>query len=202
LGHCHPDYSDVRRKQGARPRVCLLKGCGRSFDPPDPLSRYCGPECGEAARRWSLARADRRYRASPHGRERRREQASRRRGRQREERARRGPADDASAMAPAAMAPAATAEAEVPAPPAEAGRVGDQQPEIPGEICARPGCYETFAPSRRSPARRFCDCLCRKALRRVLRRERLWRARLLARGGRDAAAPIPRAKYCGGRDPP
>jgi hypothetical protein len=43
--------------------------------------------------------------------------------------------------------------------------------------CVRPGCYEMFAVSARSPARRFCSCSCRKALRRVLDREAHWRRR-------------------------
>jgi len=45
--------------------------------------------------------------------------------------------------------------------------------------CDRPGCYEHFAPSRRSPCQRFCSAACRQALRRVIERERLWRKRSL-----------------------
>jgi hypothetical protein len=38
--------------------------------------------------------------------------------------------------------------------------------------CHRPGCYERFEVSDRSPLQRFCNADCRQALRRVLERER------------------------------
>ena len=40
--------------------------------------------------------------------------------------------------------------------------------------CARPGCYELFVPVPRCPHQRFCGCLCRNALRRVIQCERRW----------------------------
>jgi len=43
--------------------------------------------------------------------------------------------------------------------------------------CDRPGCYESFQRSRRSPLQRFCSHECRRALERVLERERRWRER-------------------------
>ena len=43
--------------------------------------------------------------------------------------------------------------------------------------CSRPGCYERFPPSGRSPLKKFCSLLCRKALRRVREREARWRRR-------------------------
>ena len=47
-----------------------------------------------------------------------------------------------------------------------------------GEIsCDRPGCYELFVRTRRSPARRFCGKPCRRALERVWQREARWHAR-------------------------
>ena len=52
--------------------------------------------------------------------------------------------------------------------------------------CARPGCYELFVPSRRCPHQRFCSCLCRQALRRVIQRETRWGRR---RKGRSAKSP-------------
>lgn len=63
--------------------------------------------------------------------------------------------------------------------------------------CSRPGCYEFFAVPKRSPMQRFCSEECRRALRRVLDRERQWirRARW-----RDRFAPLP---FIGrGADPP
>jgi hypothetical protein len=41
--------------------------------------------------------------------------------------------------------------------------------------CDRPGCYEGFAPERRSPLQRFCSQACRRALERVEERERRWK---------------------------
>jgi hypothetical protein len=40
--------------------------------------------------------------------------------------------------------------------------------------CRRPGCYELFAAQARSPLKKFCSMLCRRALRRVLQREARW----------------------------
>jgi hypothetical protein len=40
--------------------------------------------------------------------------------------------------------------------------------------CDRPGCYEGFDRSRRSPWQRFCSALCREALRLVRLRDRRW----------------------------
>src|SRR5437899_7193712 len=50
-----------------------------------------------------------------------------------------------------------------------------------GDTCDRPGCYENFERSRRSPLQRFCSHNCRRALERVLERERRWRQRGQAR---------------------
>jgi predicted nucleic acid-binding Zn ribbon protein len=45
--------------------------------------------------------------------------------------------------------------------------------------CDRPGCYEEFERTRRSPPQRFCSHACRHALERVLERELHWRERRL-----------------------
>jgi hypothetical protein len=62
----------------------------------------------------------------------------------------------------------------------KAARVGHHQPQgakIFGVTCDRPGCYERFQPTRRSPLQRFCSHECRRALERVLERERRWKKR-------------------------
>lgn len=47
-----------------------------------------------------------------------------------------------------------------------------------GEIsCDRPGCYELFMRTPRSPAQRFCEEPCRRAMERVWQREARWHAR-------------------------
>ena len=140
-----------------RLRICLLKGCERPFHPPHPLSRYCSADCEAAARRWQRRRANRHYRASPHGKERRREQARRYRASIRAQRA-------------ANNAPLEGCEGYPYCPSGE------------NSCCHRPGCYEDFPLTARSPRQKFCSLACRNALRRVLLRERRWRGKLARRG--------------------
>lgn len=138
-----------------RRRLCLLKGCEQPFDPSHPQARYCSAACRTEARRWRCWRAGRTYRASAAGQARRREQSQRYRKRLRERR---------------------------PEPPGEPQKPREGQrpgPDYEDFCCARPGCYELFAPCGRSPLQNFCDSLCRKALRRVRQREGRWRRRLM-----------------------
>jgi hypothetical protein len=137
---------------GSRPRCrrCLLKGCERRFCPSHPLSRYCSPSCQSAARRWSCWRAGRRYRQTDQGRQCRREQCRRYRQRVRCRKA---------------------AEEDEPA----AGEGHHKESSSEKSPCTRPGCYEVFQVTPRSPAQKFCGPLCRKALRCVLVREARWR---------------------------
>jgi hypothetical protein len=137
-----------------RRRRCLLKGCEQFFQPRHPQSRYCSPACQQEARRWRRWRAGRTWRKTEGGRQCRRGQSCRYRRRVRQRRE----AEQAAAKK--------SAEGE-----REGQRPADALEKLP---CARPGCYELFAPSRRSPHQRFCSCLCRKALRRVLQREARW----------------------------
>jgi hypothetical protein len=131
-----------------------LKGCEQWFYPHHPRARYCSQACCDAARDWSVWQAARRYRATEAGKERRREQARRYRERVRQ---RREAAEQSAAC--------------------EGHQKAENSEKIP---CSRPGCYELFSPVRRSPLKRFCCALCRKALRRVRQREARW-------GWRDAS---------------
>lgn len=135
-------------------RICLLKGCEQSFRARHPLSRYCSPRCRAAARRWRRRAANRRYRSSEQGKCRRRAQACRYRKRVRE-----------------GQRAACRTRAEAEGYPNPEG----EQP-FP---CRRPGCYDWFTKSARSLLRKFCSPGCRRALRRVLIRERRWKRRLL-----------------------
>jgi len=157
LGQLHHDRrfsSGQGFSQKPRRRRCLLKGCERFFDPPHAQSRYCGPVCQEAADRWRHWRASQAWRKTEGGRECRRQQSCRYRQRVRERR---------------------EAEQVAAEEAAEAQREGQRPAEISEKSsCARPGCYELFAVSRRSPQQRFCSCLCRQALRRVIQRESRW----------------------------
>ena len=134
-----------------RQRRCLLKGCERPYRPRHPLSRYCSDECRQAARRWSQWRANQRYRAREQGRCRRREQSRRWRTR--------------------------AAQRQVSDPEELLGEGYQDQAVAEESCCSRPGCYERFTPTARSPLQRFCSCLCRRALRRVRQRESRWRRR-------------------------
>lgn len=153
---CHSGQDGVASPRGRR---CLLKGCEAWFRSPHPLARYCSEACLRAARRWSQWRANCRYRQSEHGKERRRQQCQRRRERQCSK-------DDAPGNESAASGER------------EGYHKADEPEKTP---CHRPGCYECFVPSARSPLKKFCSRLCRQALRRVLQREARWRRRLRRR---------------------
>jgi len=82
------DRPGQRQRQGrsgraARPRarMCLLKGCGESFQPSHPQRRYCGYACRAAAKSWRDWKSRQRYRGTERGREKRRGQSRRYRGR-------------------------------------------------------------------------------------------------------------------------
>ena len=153
----HDCFSPQRQAPDhCRARICLLKGCETWFSPLHPLSRYCSEACGEAARLWSRRLAAERYRASEKGKERRRQQSCRYRERVRVRQRRE--------------------EVQPPPTACEGHQEVDDSERIP---CLRPGCYERFPPSRRSPLRKFCCTLCRQALQRVHRREARWRRRVL-----------------------
>ena len=136
------------RNCSPRRRLCLLKGCELPFVPSHPQSRYCGADCRAAARRWRNWRASRMYRAREHGRARRREQSQRYRQRVR------------------------TRQPEPSSEPCEGQRPA---PIAEESCCARPGCYELFQASCRSPLQKCCGSRCRLALRRVRQRELRWR---------------------------
>jgi hypothetical protein len=146
-----PEYprASLTQAPGRRRRLCLLKGCERPFRPPHPLSRYCSTTCRQAARRWSQRRANQHYRTSDHGRFQRRGQSRRRRLR-------------------AAERCRANSAREV-------QREGYQETSADEKTCcARPGCYESFTCTSRSPLQKFCSTLCRRALWRVRQREWRW----------------------------
>jgi len=85
------DQSSRQRRQARygrrcrpRGRRCLLKGCGRWFQPRHPQARYCSDGCRGAAKRWRDWKSRERYRKSKGGREKRREQSRRHREREEE----------------------------------------------------------------------------------------------------------------------
>jgi hypothetical protein len=152
-------------------RRCLLKGCERWFRPSRPQARYCSPACRQAARRWRRWRAAQRYRVTEHGKQRRRAQSQRYRQQRRQRRA--------------------LTVSDTPAP--EGQRPATIPQDFSGCPCDRPGCYQLFVPSPRSPDQHFCSPACRQALRRVRQRDirRLERRRRGARPRRFRVRPPP-----------
>lgn len=69
--------SGQQRARRPRRRICLLKGCTRTFLPDHPLERYCGDDCRERARQWREWKARHRYRQSDDGKKKRRAQSHR-----------------------------------------------------------------------------------------------------------------------------
>ena len=70
-----------RRSLRPRRRWCLLKGCEQRFRPKRPWSLYCGDDCRNKAQRWSLWKAQKRYRATASGKQQRNAQSCRHRER-------------------------------------------------------------------------------------------------------------------------
>ena len=141
-----------RRGPRRRPRrrYCLLNGCQQRFRPQRARQRYCSDRCREAARRWSLWKAQHRYRRTSAGQQ-------KRNGQSRRYRERVGDPKTSGAEAVAGAARVITKNFFF------------------DHFCDRPGCYEGFVLSRRSPCQRFCSKECRHALERVWKRERRWK---------------------------
>ena len=159
-----------RRVRRPRRRACLLKGCERRFRPLHPRRRYCSEECREEARRWREWKARHHYRNPK--------------------------AANKSGGRKAGDTGCARNEPEQPSKGlVERARVIARK--IFCRSCDRPGCYEEFQWSRRSPLQRFCSHSCRRALERVLERERRWRERQQEQQWRSQhaiAADTPAAK--------
>ncbi len=152
-------------------RECLLKGCGKWFQPACSRARYCSPECQEAAYHWRRWRAARQYRTTPGGQARRRAQCCRYRVRKRE-------CQHSENSTPVDADQPVDAERPVDSEPPREGQRAAEIPQNPGTCaCDRPGCYDLFVRQPRSPDQHFCSSACRQALRRVLDRERRLRAR-------------------------
>jgi hypothetical protein len=66
-----------RPRRRPRARLCLLKDCGKRFRLTRALARYCSQDCAAQGRRWSLWKAQQRYRETKHGRQKRQAQSCR-----------------------------------------------------------------------------------------------------------------------------
>ena len=160
MGHSQCSTGAPPRPENSRfpPRVCLRKGCGRSFDARSGNQRYCqDPECLRQVRRWQAAKRQRVRRQRSEVREERAAAAKEARERK----------SYLKAVLPAPTEP--IMPAEQPDPPGAWSR----SRKIPGPICDRVGCYESPRPACRCPAR-YCSHECRDAMHRVRDRERKW----------------------------
>jgi hypothetical protein len=159
----HTAKGDVpTRGKRLGPRICLRKGCGRSYQPRRWNQRYCqDAECLRLVRRWQAAKRQRRCRRAPEGRQKHAEAE-----RQRRERCRAG--HNASVVRDSSPREA---------PPCAWSR----SRKFPQIFCDRPGCYDPPRSSLRALAR-YCSDACRSALRRVQDRERKWLSRKTSAG--------------------
>ena len=139
-------------------RLCLAKGCERSYHARQWNQHYCqDPDCLRAVRRWQAMKRQRERRAEPEGRQKHAE-AER-------ERRRRTPKPPPTEVAP------------------PDGAWSRSKKSFPHRLCARPGCYEPPRDCRGAPSSYCCEA-CRKAVRRVKDRERKWLARKTKAGRR------------------
>jgi hypothetical protein len=139
----------VRPARRPRTRACLLKGCEQPFHPQQASERYCSAACRENTREWSKWKAQQKYRATPAGKEKRKAQSRRYRERVRNRKEQTREAAEETARVISLI--------------------------FFDYSCDRPGCYEQFLRTSRSPRQRFCSKACRRALERVWERERRWR---------------------------
>jgi hypothetical protein len=162
VGFHHNKPNGRRRRSPRRPRarICLRKGCGRTYQPRRWNQRYCqDPECQRLLRRW---------------------QAARRQARRRQHEA----AKIEHAEAERARRRRVPSSPQVPNTPEVAAARGHAAKIFsPTPMCDRPGCHEVPHKSGRSQ-RRYCCPACRQAVQRVLDRERKWQVRGTFRGQR------------------
>jgi hypothetical protein len=153
LGRRHDARPGGRRARRPRTRRCLLEGCDARYRPAHWRTRYCSEACRASATRWLAARRQRRRRECEDARKKHRDAEKKRRDLAKE--AREG---------------------------GSAGGRGHAHVSLPeGPFCDRPGCYAPPMESR-SRVARFCCAACRRAVQRVIDRERKWRVRATAAG--------------------
>ncbi len=162
------------RPRRPRPRVCLRKGCGRTYQPRRWNQRYCqDSECLRLVRRW---------------------QAAKRQAKRRQDEAVK--AEHAQAQR-ARRQRIATSPQSPQAPEVASARGHAAKILSPAVLCDRPGCHDAPPKSGRNQAHYCCDA-CRQAVRRVLDRERKWQMRgtFRARRKRQQEYQAARARRC------
>ncbi len=145
-------------------RVCLRKGCGRTYQARRWNQRYCqDPKCLKLVRRWLAAKRQAERRRCSEAREAHAAAERQRRARRR--------AED-SDKTPSSCASTPDKDSNPDSDPGAWSRSRD----VSASFCDRPGCYEAVRASCQCQAR-YCSDACRQAVRRVRDRERKWLAR-------------------------
>ena len=170
---CHHHKRNGRRR--LRPRLCLRKGCGRTYTPRRWNQRYCqDSECLRLVRRWQAARrqANRRQDEAVKARHAQAQKTRRQR---------------------VIASPQPSNESEVAPARGHAARIFSTTP-----ICDRPGCHEPPPKLGRNQAK-FCCPACGQALNRVVDRERKWLKRRTFQGqqARKREYQAARERRCG-----
>lgn len=166
MGRAHASERRTGEHSNRQPRRrrCLNKLCERPFTAGVWNQRYCqDPSCLREVERWLARKRKERERETEAGREANREATRRCREK---------------------------AKARQAAPAESAGNPATLPEEGPGcshaatgPVCDRPGCFQA-RPSRGLIPIRYCGTGCRRAIRRVLDRERKWLLRSTEEGRR------------------
>jgi hypothetical protein len=171
-GHHKPNRCYCRRP---RARICLRKGCGRKYTPRCWNQCYCqDPECLRLVRRWQAAKRQAKLR------------------------------QDEAVKARHAQAQRARRRRVIslPQPPKKpkvaAARGHAAKIFFPRPFCDRPGCFESPLKSNRNQAK-YCCAACRRAVGRVLDRERKWlkRGTFQGRQARQREYQAAQTRRCG-----
>ncbi len=161
--HHKPNGRCPTSPRRSRPRLCLRKGCKHKYTPRRWNQRYCqDPECRRLVRRWQAAKrqAKRRQDDAIKAQHAQAQRARRRR--------------------------AASSPQPPPQPKVAAARGHAAKIFLPNPFCHRPGCYDAPPKLGRNQPK-YCCPACRRAVHRVLDRERQWRKRGTFQGRRARA---------------
>ena len=120
----------ARSDRRLRPRICLRKGCGQTYQPHSWNQRYCqDPDCLHALRRWQATKRQREHRRVPQNRQRHASAEAARRER------RRKASETAGQSSPSRFENSPDRRAW--------SRSKNNSPDF----CDRPGCYEPPRPT-------------------------------------------------------
>ena len=175
VGYRHHKPNCRQRPRRPRRRLCLRKGCKHHYTPQCWNQRYCqDPECLRQVRRWQAAKRQAKRRQDDGVKA---QQAKSQRARRQRTKS----------------SPQPPQKPEVVAARGHAAKI-----LLPNPFCHRPGCYDPPTKSGRNQPK-YCCPACRRAVHRVLDRERKWLKRGSFQGRRARAREYQaaRARRCG-----